>query len=165
MFLCYSVDVLSAREMVPPWKHWKLLCVWTPSSVLRPWNRVALPPRAVCSCRGSPGIWMSASLRCCPLSFFLAISSPPARGRTTWGVEKCEEQLPTQATGGTGQAWRGWNVVFKARHFALVPEFRHPTPPPSSPLAVQSNHAPALWQLPDAYVLLITDVCSLQVSY
>lgn len=75
-----------------------------------------------------------------------------------------EERLPASAAAGAGRAWRGWHAVVKAGHFAPVPEFRHPTHLPH-PFGVQSNHAPALWQLPDTYVLLITDVCSLQVSY
>lgn len=146
-------------------------------SLLRLIETTSLPSRAVCempwfpnhgTLDKSPGIFMFACFLCCPFALFLIshffFTSRGVENLEVWGRNVRSSCLANPSVT-QGKPGRGWNVIFKARHFALVPGFRCPTPHPSSPLAVQNNHAPALWQLPYTYVLLIMDVCSLRVLY
>lgn len=162
---------------MPPWQHLKLLCICVASRMLRLiettspalqgslWD--AMIPK-VCTLDESPGTFMFACFLCCPFALFLIsyffCTNQGIENLEVWGRIVRSSCLANPSVT-QGKPDRGWNIIFKGRHFAQVPELRCPTQPPSSPLAVQGSHAPALWQLPYTYVLLIMDVCSLQVLY
>lgn len=92
-------------------------------------TRELCPPERSVSCRDSQSLqtwrkpWhlyvcLFSALPPFSLSYLTFLLYQPG-GRQPWGRTKREEQLLTKSIGTAGQAWQGWEVIFKAKHFCV----------------------------------------------